>query len=78
MNIALLNLGLTNCNRVFLLKKGIIAISEQRHIEIHIARADPTTSISSTSRKTDNKPIVAMFEPMLIAILVFIYPLIRR
>ena len=74
----LLNLGFVNLSSALPRKNGIIATNEQMHIDDDVARAEPTTSISNTKRKSDKSPIVATFEPMFITMLVFTYPLILR
>ena len=78
LNIAKWKRGLTNRNKVFLARKGIIATPAQRHMEMEVAKAEPTTSISNTSKKKDKSPTVTRLEPMLMAMLVFTYPLILR
>ena len=76
--IDLVKCGFVNFKSAFFITNGIIAIPAQSDIEIDAAIAEPTTSISHTRRKNERKAMVKRFEQILIIILIFTNPLIRR
>ena len=76
-SIFALNLGFANFNNALFRTKGIIATTEQAHIESETASADPTTSISHTSKKKVKRPIVSKLEQIFITMMLMLEALLE-
>ena len=70
--------GLVKHSNVFLRQNGTIAATEESHIAVQVATAEPTTSIFSTNKNSTNSAMVSRLQAILMNILVFTYPLIRK
>ena len=74
----MVKMGFTNLRSACLVINGIIAITDDTHIETDVASAEPTTSILQARRKKLRSPSVKRLQNILIIMLVLTNPLIRR